>query len=118
MPDYFTHLIAASKIFDKLDDDTKNSIKNRDLYLLGAQGGDVFFMYNLKTSQKNLGRRLHNTSALETFRRLSLGNMCYAAGYATHYALDSTVHPMIYAYIEGKKSPSSTRNSRRTWGCT
>ena len=105
MPDYFTHLIAANKIFDRLGGDEKQKIKCKDLYLLGAQGGDVFFAYNMKFSEKNLGRQLHKKSALETFKKLSMGNLSYAAGYATHYALDSTIHPMVYAFIEGKKKP-------------
>ena len=105
MPDYFTHVIAADKIFERLDSDVKNKIKSRTLYVLGSQGGDVFFTYNMKWSKNNLGRDLHKMNAVEIFKQLCLGNPSYAAGYATHYALDSTMHPLVYAYCEGKKSP-------------
>ena len=42
MPDYFSHFICAEKIFEKLDAANKRKITSPTLYLLGAQGGDVF----------------------------------------------------------------------------
>ena len=71
MPDYFTHVIAADKIFERLDGDIKSKIKSRTLYILGAQGGDVFFTYNMKWSKNNLGRDLHQKNAVELFKRLA-----------------------------------------------
>ena len=103
MPDYFTHVIAADKIYERLNGDIKFKIKSRNLYILGAQGGDVFFAYNMKWSKTNLGRDLHNKNAVDLFKRLYLGNPSYAAGFATHYALDCIVHPIVYAYTEEKK---------------
>ena len=40
MPDYFSHSVAAEKIFERLDGSLKSQIKSKPLYLLGAQGGD------------------------------------------------------------------------------
>ncbi len=105
MPDYFTHMIAAEKIYERLDAETKSRITSRPLYLLGAQGGDVFFAYSIKLSQKNLGRELHAKSAEEVFSALRFANPSYLAGFATHYALDCTVHPVVYAFIEGRHTP-------------
>ena len=105
MPDYFTHTIAAEKIYEKLGGEIKHQINSKTLYLLGAQGGDTFFAYNMKFSQGNLGRALHQLKAVDVFKKLAQGNPSYIAGYATHYALDSTIHPIIYAYEEGKRSP-------------
>ncbi len=105
MPDYFTHSIAAEKIYERLESEVKEKIASRTLYLLGAQGGDVFFAYNIKPTSKNLGRELHEKPAAEIFKKLYLGNQSYAAGFATHYALDSVIHPMIYAYENSKRSP-------------
>lgn len=116
MPDYFTHVIAADKIFERLGGDMKSKIKSRALYILGAQGGDIFFAYNMKWSKTNLGRNLHSKNAVDLFRRLYLGNPSYAAGYATHYALDSTLHPVVYAFCEGKKSPFAHQNFERDIG--
>ena len=116
MPDYFTHMIAADKIYERMDADVKNKIRSRALYILGAQGGDVFFAYNISLSKRNLGRELHERDAKELFKRLFLGNPSYAAGYATHYALDSTVHPIVYSYCEGKKSPFAHQNFEKDIG--
>ncbi len=105
MPDYFSHLICAEKIIEKLDKAHKSKITSPDLYLLGAQGGDVFFAYNYKFSKTNRGRTLHQLGAQEIFSKLKDGDESYAAGYATHYALDCTLHPAVYAYEDAHSSP-------------
>lgn len=105
MPDYFSHGVAAEIIYEKSDNAYKRKITSKTLYLLGAQGGDVFFAYNAKPTQTNLGRSLHRRNAYYLFSRLICGNPSYAAGFATHYALDCTLHPYIYAYEKTKRSP-------------
>ena len=105
MPDYFSHGVCAEIIYEKLNSKYKNLIKNKTLYLLGAQGGDVFFAYNIKPTKSNLGRSMHRTDAQKLFEKLVQGNPSYAAGFATHYALDSTLHPKIYAYERTRRSP-------------
>ena len=105
MPDYFSHGVAAEVIYEKLNSKYKSLITSKTLYLLGAQGGDIFFAYNIKPTKSNLGRWLHNQNALYLFTQLIKGNLSYAAGYATHYALDCTLHPDIYAYEQTKRAP-------------
>ncbi len=105
MPDYFSHGCCAELIYEKLDSGYKNLITNKTLYLLGAQGGDVFFAYNVKPTKSNLGRSIHKQNAVYVFGQLIKGNPSYAAGFATHYALDCTLHPVIYAYEQTKRSP-------------
>lgn len=105
MPDYFSHLIVAEKILERLDGEHKKQITSTNLYYLGSQGGDVFFAYNFKFSKKNLGRALHKLNAEEVFSKLMDGNPSYVAGYATHYALDSTLHPAVYAYEAAHSHP-------------
>ncbi|MCD7729516.1 MAG: zinc dependent phospholipase C family protein [Clostridia bacterium] len=102
MPDYFTHMIAASEIYRRLGTDAKNKITNNDLYLLGAQGGDVFFFYGI-SYKNNLGRQLHRANTEELFNNLIKGDLSYAAGWATHYAIDSCVHPFVYGYTDTHK---------------
>lgn len=80
-------------------------LKDKPLYLLGAQGGDVFFAYDAKPTKQNLGKVLHKKNAIYLFEKLSGGNPSYAAGFATHYAADCTLHPFVYAYESTKKSP-------------
>lgn len=105
MPDYFSHGVAAEIIYEKLDTELKRKITSKTLYLLGAQGGDVFFAYNIKPTKSNLGRSLHKRNAYYLFCQLAKGNTSYAAGFATHYALDCKLHPYIYAYEKTKRSP-------------
>ncbi len=105
MPDYFSHGVAAEVIYEKLEPKDKKKIACKTLYLLGAQGGDVFFAYNVKPTKSNLGRSLHRKNAVYLFEQLAKGDLSYAAGFATHYALDCTLHPEIYAYEKTKRSP-------------
>lgn len=104
MPDYFSHYIIAEKALERLDSADKAKLDDHTLYLLGAQGGDVFFAYNIKFTKNNLGRSLHRCNAAELFEKLCDGNLCYAAGFATHYALDCSLHPAVYAYECSHKS--------------
>ena len=116
MPDYFSHLICAEKIYEKLDRERKSAIPEHDLYRLGAQGGDVFFAYKLNAKTTNLGRRLHKFPTAELFQTLLKGNVSYCAGFATHYALDCTLHPVIYAYEHHSKSPLAHMNFEKDLG--
>ena len=116
MPDYFTHVIAADKIYERLNGNIRHKISSRSLYILGAQGGDVFFAYNMKLSHNNLGRLLHQQEPVVLFKKLYLGNPSYAAGFATHYALDSVIHPIVYAYEQGKRNPFSHQSFERDIG--
>ena len=103
MPDYFSHGICAEVIYEKLKSEDKKNI-SKTLYFVGAQGGDIFFAYKLK-ARNNLGSELHSKNAAYLFEQLIKGNLSYAAGYATHYALDSTLHPIVYDYEKTKRSP-------------
>ncbi|HBN12213.1 MAG TPA: hypothetical protein DD415_01200 [Clostridiales bacterium] len=105
MPDYFSHGVAAEIIFEKLDTKHKSLIASKKLYFLGAQGGDVFFTYAMTPTESNIGRTMHKKSAAHLFERLILGNISYAAGFATHYALDSMLHPEVYAYEKTRRNP-------------
>lgn len=105
MPDYFAHNIAAEKIYENLNTKDKEKISSHTLYLLGAQGGDVFFAYNLVLSKGNLGRDLHRRNAYDLIQSLSGGNLSYAAGFAAHYALDCSLHPAVYSYVNAHHSP-------------
>ena len=110
MPDYFSHYIAAEKIYENLSASLKEKISSHTLYLLGAQGGDVFFAYHLSLTKSNLGRDLHKRNAYDLLNGLSKGNLSYAAGFAAHYALDSTLHPAVYSYVNSHHSPLSHIN--------
>lgn len=103
MPDYFSHAICAQKILEICSPSVRSAVRDRDLYMLGAQGGDVFFAYKLRLNQSNLGKRLHAVPAEELFGILKEGDLSYACGFATHYALDCTLHPAVYAFEANSK---------------
>lgn len=97
MPDYFTHIAGARQIYARLEARYRNPICDDTLYLLGAQGGDAFFFYGM-SYRHNAGRFLHRQPATWVFERLAQKDKSYCAGWAAHYALDSTIHPHVYAY--------------------
>lgn len=105
MPDYFSHAICAQKILENCNKKTRSLISDSTLFYLGAQGGDVFFTYKLFLGQSNLGTRLHALSAVELFNLLINGNLSYACGFATHYAIDATLHPVVYAFEKANRTP-------------
>jgi hypothetical protein len=105
VPDYFAHAVLAEVMFERLPKDMKNKIPSHSLYLLGAQGGDLFYAYRANTGDTNLGKRLHAESAQTVFESLLGGNQSYLLGFATHYAADSALHPSVYAFEKGKHSP-------------
>lgn len=116
MPDYFSHYIAAEKIYENLSAADKEKISSHTLYLLGAQGGDVFFAYNLIVTKNNLGRDIHRRNAYDLIKSLTSGHLSYAAGFAAHYALDSTLHPAVYAYENSHRSPLAHVNFENDLG--
>ncbi|MBO5327900.1 MAG: hypothetical protein J6B04_01860 [Clostridia bacterium] len=105
MPDYFSHRALALKVLKDLDYKYKSKISSRTLYLLGAQGGDLFYTYKLSFTKNNLGKILHAISPLILFEKLIGGNPSYAAGFATHYAFDCAFHPVVYAFERKKRAP-------------
>ncbi len=103
MPDYFSHAILAERVYENLSPEIKSAIGQKELYLLGAEGGDLFFFYKAVPSKSNVGRRLHSENAIDLFNKLIEGNFSYTAGFATHYAVDATLHPAVYSFCRGKK---------------
>lgn len=102
----------------------------RDALVLGAQGPDPLFtlgMFPLRLSSKPsaLGGTLHKrrTGAFLTAlcrRAKAAGDVerAYALGFLTHYALDSTVHPYVYAHSyrpDGRYSSSMHMGLEKQW---
>ncbi|MCD8294825.1 MAG: hypothetical protein LUE27_06255 [Clostridia bacterium] len=101
MPDYFSHNMAADAIYEKLPESYRERITDHDLYLLGSQGGDLYFFYNGFITflfASNVGRGLHARKPAELFDAFiqGKGDPSYIAGFATHYAMDSILHPYVY----------------------
>lgn len=106
MPAFATHYYYANQVFNNLERDIQELIKEyRDFYNLGAQGPDIFFYY--KPYQKNyvikFGNNLHDKPA-RTFFESALKKikekddraaLVYLIGVSTHFSLDSHYHPII-----------------------
>ena len=101
MPSAFSHFIFASQVLEQTPAPLKELLYDHlPLYFFGAQGADFCFFYPAKD---NLGAHLHRQAIYDTFRvlkvfaRKSPSLHAYALGYITHYAMDTTFHPHVYA---------------------
>ena len=111
MPSVYTHFLIAQKTLFSMPSAIQNKINpHLALYYFGAQGADFCFFYKfLRPKKGNFGSYLHRTGGYDTFSvlRRQAKNFpalyAYAAGYITHYAADSILHPYVYA-AAGKSS--------------
>ena len=105
MPSVYTHFLIARQSFLALPPRIQVKIApHMHLYYFGAQGADFCFFYKfLRRKNGNLGSHLHRKGGLNTFQCLqthaaqSSAIFAYAAGYITHYAADTILHPYVYA---------------------
>ena len=105
MPSVYTHFLIARQSFLALPPRIQAKIApHMHLYYFGAQGADFCFFYKfLRRKNGNLGSHLHRKGGLNTFQCLqthaaqSSAIFAYAAGYITHYAADTILHPYVYA---------------------
>ena len=105
MPSVYTHFLMARQSFLALPPRIQAKITPHiHLYYFGAQGADFCFFYKfLRRKNGNFGSHLHRKGGLNTFQSLqahaaqSSAMFAYAAGYITHYAADTILHPYVYA---------------------
>ncbi len=101
-----------------------------DVYILGAQGPDPLFllgMFPLRPSSKPLpyGHMLHGRRTGAFLRALCQRareegpvERAFCLGFLTHYALDSMVHPYVYAHsvdAEGRYSSILHLSLEKSW---
>ncbi len=107
MPAATTHVEFARDVFNSLSPALQDGIKNMPLYYLGSQGPDFFFFSRLMAlpgSLKYCGDTMHEIKIAETIRYMDeytareSALRSYFYGFLTHYALDSTAHPLICAF--------------------
>ncbi len=119
MPSLFTHTLIAEDVLARLPENVRAAAKDLPAFLLGAQGGDVFFFCRAKDGggkRRNLGRSLHREDVYARFCALAeaarrAGDFSYAAGYVCHYAADTIFHPYVYALC----AQLSAENARVHW---
>jgi hypothetical protein len=111
MPELITHCLVGEKVIEKIDDKKISTLlkKNKHEFILGCQGGDLFFFYNYglfkdKKSVPDFGDRLHVEKVEEFFSKgieyvkqnYSDGLLAYFLGYLCHYGADKEIHPFVY----------------------
>ncbi len=111
MPAATTHVEFAKDVYRSLDPMVQDMITNRNMFLLGSQGPDIFFFSRaslLPGSLKKYGNLMHDTRVAETvsyFDRYGMRDpdlRSYCLGFLCHYALDSIAHPLICAVARKK----------------
>ena len=110
MPAIITHDFFGRDVYDLLFQTIGGSRDEADAFLLGNQGPDPLFytVASLRmTTYHKLGNVMHSQKPAELLAALkeSLGVLeedekaigrAYALGFLCHYALDSTMHPLVY----------------------
>ena len=103
MPSATTHILFARELLSRLPE-LKKAVDRPNLYCIGSQGPDVMFFSHysfLPDSLHWLGGKMHleKTAELLFFLKDYTDKhpllKSYYYGFVAHYALDSTVHPLI-----------------------
>lgn len=121
MPSIITHDTFGLEIYAELHELIGQSDDEKNAFLLGCQGPDVFFygLLNPRTPYANkLGRKLHRSNCTEFLSALAMSvslvdeknakktaynpsaleiARAYALGYLMHFELDSKVHPLVFS---------------------
>ncbi len=121
MPAAFIHENIAINALKKANKTPEYIINNMEAFELGAQGPDILFFYHmLKFWDKNfkpneLGETMHQKNISQFFKSAfkhakSYGSAACAwiAGFITHYAADTTVHPFVYASTNNADGSQNT----------
>lgn len=108
MPAIVSHYLLADRVYNILNDLEPKLDINRNAFIWGASGPDMFFChglmpYNKERSLHYYGLKLHNIPAAKMINYLVAYSrakqddiaMSYALGFVTHYVFDSIAHPFI-----------------------
>lgn len=116
MPAIVTHDLFGRAVADDVADLMNfRSVDERDAYLLGNQGPDPLFYlvaHPLMAKWSKLGNTMHDASpapllvamheAADQLEGRERGiARAYVAGFTSHWALDSTMHPFVYYWQNG-----------------
>ncbi len=116
MPNMYTHHVFAKEIREKLKIETLDD----NAFYLGAQGGDLFYLYDpIDTLTKgSLGLLLHQKNIINYFNYMKDvaedNNIIksYIIGYITHYTLDTIMHPFILYKEDEYRKTANYRNKK------
>ena len=110
MPAIITHDFFGRDVYDCLFQTIGGSRDEADAFLLGNQGPDPLFyaVASLRITQYHkLGNTMHSSKPAELLAAFKESldvldeeeqavGRAYALGFLCHYALDSTMHPLVY----------------------
>ncbi len=109
MPAYLVHRLAGDRVLQKID----GQITEKDDFITGLQGGDLFFSYRPYFFDRRfgllLGGTLHSGKPKAFFENSMRyikeyegegkdALVSYFCGYITHYCVDKRLHPFVYAH--------------------
>jgi hypothetical protein len=110
MPAAYIHENIAKNSLETIQPSPAYIKNNIYAYELGAQGPDFLFYYNVLKfwdkdySPNELGNDMHNKrikaffkAALVSAKNQGDAARAWLAGFVTHYAADTTIHPFVYA---------------------
>lgn len=121
MPASFVHETIALGAFHDFSARYPDAVLDENALLAGSQGPDPLFFYQVLSRGKNAplmawGERLHREhtsdfllNLVERARNGDALSQCYALGFLTHYATDTTLHPYVYAHSFGPKGTYDNR---------
>jgi hypothetical protein len=104
MPAATTHVAFAQDVLSRLSQEQQKELAgNLGMFYLGSQGPDLLFFTHFSMGRKSLkryGNMLHNASPLPFLSWMEQhadtpALRCYMKGMLCHYAMDSTLHPLI-----------------------
>ena len=115
MPAAYIHENIAKNSLEAIQPSPAYIKNNIYAYELGAQGPDFLFYYNILKfwdkdySPNELGNDMHN-KRIKAFFRAALVDAkkqgdaakAWLAGFVTHYAADTTIHPFVYATTDNE----------------
>lgn len=129
MPNLVTHTLFCEDVLDALDNPMLNA--HRRFFITGGQGPDFLFFHNstpakvmIPSPLRKYGTLFHHESvnafyqsALESIDRESNRSVrndliAYVCGHLCHWALDSTLHPLIYSRTGNCEGLSASRHHR------
>lgn len=111
MPSTYAHRRFGANVLEHLPDELRAQLEqNRELYDIGLHGPDLLFYYHAAKSNPvgALGNAMHEEPGRVFFDRARRVVHCeadrdaalaYALGFVCHFALDSTCHPYVEAYV-------------------
>ena len=118
MPAATTHVIFAEDVRKRLDAETAAGITNLHMFWLGSQGPDFLFFSKgsfLPGTIKPFGDLLHTEKPQEQLMFLKQEAekdpdlYSFYLGYLCHYALDSCVHPLVFALARHRQNTEGVK---------